>query len=196
MTKNLKTNLLYGSLWGFAEATLGYLLHWILFPISGMIMFPIGFYFMKRAEKENEQSSSIFQVAIIAAVIKSVNLFMPNPMIYKALNPIFMILLQGCLVFVLLREDVLVDLKRVFAASFIWRAIFIGILLVEFGNPSNIYYLSGGPLRAINFLLINPAINTVVITLIYKYSLKRKFKLNPNYGFLVFLLAIGVQFIL
>lgn len=196
MTKNFKTNLLYGSLWGFAEATLGYLLHWILFPISGMIMFPIGFYFMKRAEKENEQSSSIFQVAVIAAVIKSVNLFMPNPMIYKALNPIFMILLQGCLVFVLLREDVLVDIKRVFAASFIWRVVFIGILLVEFGSPSNIYYLSGGPLRAINFLLINPAINTVVITLIHKYSLKGKFKLNPNYGFLVFLLAISVQFIL
>lgn len=196
MTKNFKTNLLYGSLWGFAEATLGYLLHWILFPISGMIMFPIGFYFMKRAEKENEQSSSIFQVAVIAAVIKSVNLFMPNPMIYKALNPIFMILLQGCLVFVLLREDVLVDIKRVFATAFIWRMVFISILLVEFGSPSNIYYLSGGPSRIINFLLINPAINTVVITLIHKYSFKGKFKLNPNYGFLVLLLAISVKFIL
>lgn len=196
MTKNFKTNLLYGSLWGFAEATLGYLLHWILFPISGMIMFPIGFYFMKRAEKENDQSSSIFQVAVIAAVIKSVNLFMPNPMIYKVLNPIFMILLQGALVFVLLREDVLVDIKRVFTVSFIWRVIFIGILLIEFRNPSNIYYLSGGPLRAVNFLLINPAINTVVITLIHKYSLKGKIKLNPNYSFLVFLLAISVQFVL
>jgi len=196
MTKSFKTNLLYGSLWGFAEATLGYLLHWILFPISGMIMFPIGFYFMKRAEKENDQSSSIFEVAVIAAVIKSVNLFMPNPMLYKALNPIFMILLQGCLVFVLLRKDVLIDLKNVFAASFIWRIAFIGILLLEFKSPNNIYYLSGGPYRAINFLLMNPAINTVVITVIHKYSLKGKFKLNPNYGFLVFLLAISVQFVL
>jgi len=73
---------------------------------------------------------------------------------------------------------------------------FIGILLIEFRNPSNIYYLSGGPFRAINFLLINPAINTLVITVIHKYSLKGKFKLNPNYSFLVFLLAISVQFIL
>ena len=69
-------------MWGFAEATLGYLLHWILFPVAGMIMFPIGFYFMKRAEKENDESSSIFQVAVIAAIIKSINLFMPNPMVY------------------------------------------------------------------------------------------------------------------
>ena len=196
MNKNFKTNLLYGSLWGFAEATLGYLLHWILFPISGMIMFPIGFYFMKRAEKENDQSSSIFQVAVIAAVIKSVNLFMPNPMIYKALNPIFMILLQGCLVFVLLRKDVLVDIKRVFSAAFIWRIIFIGILLLEFKSPSNVYYLSGDASRLINFLFINPAINTVVITLMHKYAFKIKFKLSPNYGFLVFLLAISIQFVL
>jgi len=196
MSKNLKTNLLYGSLWGFAEATLGYLLHWILFPISGMIMFPIGFYFMKRAEKENDHSSSIFQVAIIAAAIKSINLFMPNPMIYKALNPIFMILLQGSLVYVFLKKDALIDLRKIAASSFIWRIAFIGILLIEFRSPENIYYLSGSAFRLINFLIINVVINTGVISLIHRYLLKKKLKLNPNFGFLVFLLAITAQYVL
>lgn len=196
MSRNLKTNLLYGSMWGFAEATLGYLLHWILFPVSGMIMFPIGFYFMKRAEKENDESSSIFQVAVIAAIIKSINLFMPNPMIYKVLNPIFMILLQGSLVYVFLRKDVSININKIFTTSFVWRVVFIGILLFEFRSPSKIYYLNGGLFRLINFLVINSVINTGVISLIQRYALKKQFKLNPNYGFLVFLLAITVQYIL
>ncbi len=110
MNKSLKVNIMYGSLWGFVEATLGYILHWMFFPISGMIMFPIGVYFMKRAEKENDNKSSIIYVSLIAALIKSVNLFMPNLMIFKVTNPILMILAQGLLVYVLLNKETSINI--------------------------------------------------------------------------------------
>jgi|LGOV01.1.fsa_nt_gb hypothetical protein len=196
MSKSLKTSILYGSLWGFLEATLGYILHWIFFPISGMIMFPIGVYFMKRAEKENDDKNSIIYVSLIAALIKSVNLFMINPTIFKAMNPILMILAQGLLVYVLLNKETNINLLKIFTSSFVWRAGFILLLLVEFKNPNVIYYLKGGAFRFINFVFINAIINTGVIYMINKFAIKNKIKINPNYGFIALFLAIGIQFII
>lgn len=196
MSKSLKTSILYGSLWGFLEATLGYILHWIFFPISGMIMFPIGVYFMKRAEKENDDKSSIIYVSLIAALIKSINLFMVNPTIFKVMNPILMILAQGLLVYVLLNKETNINLLKIFSSSFVWRAGFILLLLVEFKNPNAIYYLKGGAFRFINFVFINAIINTGIIYMINKFAIKNKIKINPNYGFVALFAAIGIQFIL
>jgi len=196
MKNNIKTNILYGSMWGLIEATLGYALHWIFFPISGMIMFPIGAYFMKRAEKENDNKSSILYVSLIAALIKSVNLFMPNPMLVKALNPVLMILMQGILVYVLLNKETNINVMKIVSSSFVWRASFIIILLVEFKSANAVYYLKGGAFRFINFIFIESMINSALIYLIAKFGIKKEFKLNPNFGFIALFLAIGVQFIL
>jgi hypothetical protein len=196
MNKSLKVNIMYGSLWGFVEATLGYILHWMFFPISGMIMFPIGVYFMKRAEKENDNKSSIIYVSLIAALIKSVNLFMANPMIFKVTNPILMILAQGLLVYVLLNKEKTINILKIFTSSFVWRAGFILLLLVEFRNLNSIYYLKGGAFRFINFVFIETIINSGVIYMINKFGFKNKLKLNPNFGFIALFLAISVQFVL
>lgn len=196
MKKELKLNILYGSFWGIAEATIGYILHWIFFPISGMIMFPIGVYFMKRAENESGKASSIFYVSLVAAFIKAFNLFMPNSSIFKVINPIFMILAQGLLVLVFLSKNSVVNIKSILASSVLWRVGFILILLIEFRSVDKIYHLNGGAFRLINFIVINSLINSLIIAVMSKIGFKRSLKLDGNLSFLVLFMAIGIQFIL
>lgn len=196
MSSNFKKNLFFGSLWGIFEATLGYLLHLIPIPISGMIMFPIGVFFMKRAEKATGKSNSIFIVSLIAAVIKSVNFLMPNPNVFKVINPILMIITQGLLVYVLLSERSQFSVYKAFALSVGWRIILLAIMFVEIGDISKIYYFRAGLFRIINFLVINTSVNTVIITFIKRYGLKNPIKFNPNVGVVSFVLAIAIQFML
>ena len=121
--------LFLGALWGLAEATLGYVLHLIPVPgIAGMVMFPIGFYFMLKAYNSTGKIGSIFGVSAIAAGIKLVDLLLPI-MPSKALNPAMSILLEGAFVmgFVLI-----VDVRKsslfvpqVLGLNLAWRVMFI-----------------------------------------------------------------------
>jgi hypothetical protein len=38
------TIVLYASIWGLLEATLGWLLQFVPFPISGLVMFPLALF--------------------------------------------------------------------------------------------------------------------------------------------------------
>jgi len=64
----------FGSMWGISEAVVGTMLHGLshFLPItglSGLVMFPIGFFFMHRAFVRTGSRNVIFQTAAIAAAI-------------------------------------------------------------------------------------------------------------------------------
>ena len=95
----LKTVIFYGGLWGMTEATLGHFLH--IFPcgISGMIMFPIAFYFMFNSFQKSGKTRAIFYTALVAASVKLFDLFIPLKTISSTLNPFSAIILESLIVF-------------------------------------------------------------------------------------------------
>lgn len=95
--------VLAGSLWGLAEATLGYLLH--LLPriagipsLSGVLMFPVGLAFMLWAIRSTGRANAAFSVAVVAAAIKSTSLVLPMVSFVFVRNPVLAILAEGAVV--------------------------------------------------------------------------------------------------
>lgn len=60
----------FGSLWGFSEATLGTLLHMFNLPFSGLILSAIGLIIILTARTYNNTPGSTVMMAFIAALIK------------------------------------------------------------------------------------------------------------------------------
>lgn len=91
--------LVWGALWGAAEAGIGHFLHWIPIPgLAGLIMIPIGLFFMSRAYRKTGRPGSIAGVAGIAAAVKMVDVLLPGRGIAMALRPALAILGEGLFV--------------------------------------------------------------------------------------------------
>jgi hypothetical protein len=192
--KNFKINLLYGSLWGIVEATLGYVLHLVFIPFAGFIMFPIGVYFMKKAEKTTQKASSIVYVATIAAGIKLFNLFLPNINFFKVINPSISILLQGVAVVVLLSEYSRMTLPKTIGAGVFWRGALLIIMTLSSGGMQNVWYFQES-LRWINFIVFESIVNGVLIGLLLNKVKISSSRLNPNVSFIAFFCALALQYI-
>lgn len=133
------TVLFFGGLWGFVEATLGYLLHLIpeltaMPPISGLILFPVGLFIMIKAMKHTGQVSAIPSVALIAAIIKIASAFLPFVAFRFVRNPAIAILSEGAVAWVVLgvsqwKMDYQLPVK-VLILSFGWRALFLAMNLL------------------------------------------------------------------
>ncbi len=95
MQKSMKTVIFFGVLWGFWEASLGGILHYLLFPYTGQIMGSIAFILLLRAMRKGVSISGIFVISSIAAAIKLVDLYIfpGNP--GAVLKPAMAILSQG-----------------------------------------------------------------------------------------------------
>lgn len=94
--KNFKNIVFGGALWGILEATLGWALHLIHFKGEALILYPFGLMCMLMAFKQTLQLSSVMKVAMVASLIKLVNLFMvPVVPIYHVTNPAVAIALEG-----------------------------------------------------------------------------------------------------
>lgn len=99
--KNFKTIVFWGALWGILEATLGWALHLIHFKGEVLVLYPFGLMCMLMAFKQSLQLSSVIKVAIVASLIKLVNLFMiPVVPIYHVTNPAIAIVLEGLVTWV------------------------------------------------------------------------------------------------
>lgn len=75
----LSTALFFGAVWGFLEATLGYLLHWVPDWISGSVMFPIGAFLVIRAYLKTGSRRAALLVGLVAAGIKAFDFLLPLP---------------------------------------------------------------------------------------------------------------------
>ena len=99
-TEFVLTALLFGSLWGISEATLGFLLHLVsrvsFIPgLAGFIMFPVAFFFMRAAFKTSNSIYVIPLTAVVTASFKLASLIMPSVTLIFVVNPIISILAEG-----------------------------------------------------------------------------------------------------
>lgn len=172
---NLKQNeaflapLLFGALWGIAEATLGYALHGlsklILVPgLSGFLMFPIGLVMMHRAFKRSGKVETMMATATVAAAIKLTNLSLPFLPVMDTINPAMAILLEGAAATALFawatRLEAAVNLPRIFLAASGWKAVFLFVQLTA-GIESGMAFAD--PLLVGRFLLFDSLVNAVLI---------------------------------
>lgn len=92
----LRTALLFGSLWGLAEATLGHLLHAVRVPgLPGLVMVPLAVWIMGRAAARSGSAAAVFAAGVVAAGFKFLDLIVPGTDILALSNPVRAILLEA-----------------------------------------------------------------------------------------------------
>lgn len=191
--------IILGITWGILEASLGYLIH--LLPgisfLSGMIMFPVGFYLMIKGYEDTKRISTVLIISSIAAGIKLFDLIIPFTIPIQVINPVMAILLESVVTaaavkFIILNNSSL-SLHRAVLISMSWR-----ILFVVFPSLPWLYISQGlltkSPLVIINFLAVETVGEGIFIYFIYKFlysfPLQINFRLNPRYSVSVVILAI------
>ncbi len=131
--------LLYGGIWGFLEATLGYILNMIPMGISGGIMFPIAYILMTRAYERTRSVEVLSLLTVVTAAIKLTNLSLPYLPVVKVVNPAFAILMEGFSVAMLFKLTVdknkKITLFPVVLTCMSWRLIYLAEVTV-------LYYLN------------------------------------------------------
>ncbi len=145
MKNNLKlfTQIIfYGALWGFIEATLGHVLHFIPITIAGSIMFPIAGLILYKAYNKTNSKMALFYIGIVAATIKSVDFLLPQLSVYKTINPMISILFESLVVVLVI--TMLTSKKPVNKylalpiASISWRTMFILWMSLQFVLTGNL----------------------------------------------------------
>ena len=89
--------LVFGSIWGFLEATLGGFLHMILFPNKGAIMSGIGVAVMASALAIYRKPAMLAGIGIVAASFKLLDiwLFSLSPASIHVINPAMAIIFES-----------------------------------------------------------------------------------------------------
>ncbi|MFH0993361.1 MAG: hypothetical protein V1761_03315, partial [bacterium] len=123
-------------LWGLAEATIGYLLHWLPALIAGSVMFPIGAAILMRAYARSGSRKMLFFIGVVAAVIKAADFILPVISPWKVVNPMICIILEASVVaavaLLVEKRPVMARLALLPAASIAWRFLFLGVLGLQF----------------------------------------------------------------
>lgn len=89
--------VLFGSVWGFFEATLGGVLHMVHLPMTGQIMGSIGVAIMFFAMRSGLKPSSLFSVSLVAASFKFADVYLFGLPVFdiKIINPAQAIAMEG-----------------------------------------------------------------------------------------------------
>jgi len=133
--------LVFGSIWGFFEATLGGFLNMIIFPNKGAIMGGIGMAIMGAALAVYRKPAMLPGIGIVAASFKWLNswlLFVPISAVY-IINPataIFLESLAFCLVVAFLMKRIE---KNVYVG--VWAALLAGLISVTAYGYFNVYIM-------------------------------------------------------
>ncbi|GEM_PF-6370986 len=103
--------LLYGSMWGFTEATLGFMLHLMHYPLKGPVLMSVGVFFMAAALRMYQPKNTILyclSIGLVASLMKVSDVFLLgfDVMVYR---PVISILVEaiafGLLMKLLQRHD-------------------------------------------------------------------------------------------
>ena len=90
------TAVLWGSVWGLAEATLGHLLHLARVPgLPGLVMVPVAVWIMGRAAIRSRRAAAVFLAGVVAASFKFFDLLVPGTDLLALSRPIQAILLEA-----------------------------------------------------------------------------------------------------
>jgi hypothetical protein len=162
--------LFYGGLWGLIEATLGYLLHlWGRFSpvpgLAGFVLFPVAFLLLYRAYRASGRAAAVPAAAVVAAAAKAASALVPGIGLEFTTNPVLAILAEGAVVFLGLRLFVFRPGRLLpvglLAVSLGWRLLFLGLVALL---PVQKGILMKGPDALLGFLLIEPAVNTLLLS--------------------------------
>ncbi len=173
-SNRLETLFFWGALWGLAEATLGSLLH-ILPWIAGMVMFPIAFYFMKKALNDTGNLASIFYTSSIAAGIKLAGLLLPWQSPGQVIKPATWILLEGAAVVLFFKVfHYMKNQSRSFSFANIlpltlgWRVLYMiyYLAMTTLSTQGSMQQMS--LLTMTRFLVIDAVVNALLINLYLK----------------------------
>ena len=143
-TNNAITILLFGSLWGLLEATLGGLLHLAFVPFTGTIMASIGFAILFAAMRAGVRPAGLPFVALVAAAFKLLDapLFGLPLMTMTIVNPAVAIASQGFAFAVLFARAphasrIHALAPRMLGAAALALTLFNAISIFGFGWPTN-----------------------------------------------------------
>jgi hypothetical protein len=166
--KQVRVFIFWGSLWGLAEATIGTLFHVVPW-IAGAFMFPIGFYFMKKALNGSGKLISIFYTAAIAAGIKLTGLLLPFQHPAKVLNPAASIMMEALAVVLFFSvfnyRKCNFKLKEILPLTLGWRLAFITyhMILLTLSLYDGILQMSAVTMA--RFLVFETVANALIISL-------------------------------
>jgi hypothetical protein len=172
MRRTAVAALFWGACWGFAEATVGYMLHRAAVALPGLpgfLMFPVGVFFMMRAFDSTGRADSAFLTACVAAAVKLTGFLVPGHDPIRIINPALSLLMEGLSVAIVIRASGMsmglgrLKLPASFAMGFAWRAAFLVHLRITslFGLPAA---LATGPvMTAVRFLVLESAVNAIII---------------------------------
>lgn len=136
----LSTVLFFGAVWGFLEATLGYLLHWTPDWISGSVMFPIGAFLVIRAYLKTGSRKAALLVGVVAAGIKAFDFLLPLPPQgpIRIFVPMYCILIEAAVAVLVIP---LLDKNRAGSrwwalpvASTAWRLGYVALIWIRNGS--------------------------------------------------------------
>jgi len=189
-------SILFGSLWGLSEVTLGYALHYLMIPLAGFIMFPIGYYFLRQTYRQTNNIGSVFLAGIVTASIKLTNFYFPFILPIRIINPAIAIILETVVVLALYgygrKKEV--GFAGILGLCVLWRVAFIAVqafeLAIGFGPNLSNYTLS----YSFQFFILESLINAGIIYLVLNRQKIPSFGFlkseRPNYGLKIISVAL------
>ena len=139
--KHVVTILLFGSIWGFIEATIGGAMHIVHIPFTGTIMASIGFAILYAALKNGLKPSHLFAVSMVAASFKIFDVWLFSLPIFhmQVVNPATAIASQGLAAALIHRKSprVVPFASRILAAAALSMVAFNVISLGVYGWPTH-----------------------------------------------------------
>jgi uncharacterized membrane protein YciS (DUF1049 family) len=170
--------LFFGAIWGFFEATLGYVLHLLPALIAGSIMFPLVMFILYRAYKAIGSRTGVLLVGAVAIMIKATNLFLPFLFPAKTINPMVAMFIQSLLVFLVLpmleKESVSVKISSFAIGSFSWRILMLSYYGFNYLLTGFLDFRIANLDAAISFVLWEGLISLAVISAIFYFAGKIK----------------------
>lgn len=205
--KDANAIILWGSAWGLAEATLGYVFHALnlyVAGIAGFFMFPIACYFLNRVYIQTGKLNSIIYTSSIAAAIKLTDLLIPSVVFIHVINPAFSMIIEGLAVFaalaILERKSQILTYWGAFVVCISWRISFVLLFML----PA--YLLHIAPMMKneslIRFFFVESLINGLIIYL-YIRTTESKSRailgynsIKPAFSFSLLALAFFAQWMI
>ncbi len=174
MKKNIKlisAIIFYGSIWGILEATLGYVLHFVPVLISGSILFPLASLLMVRLYKQTNSTSSVFYASVLAALLKSINFLLPNLSIWKVINPMIAILIEGTVLVLafsfMKQKNTVLSVSMLVLTPILWRTLYIGVFGLELAFFDMFSPLIASTSEILTFVIQNGLIGGILVLGLY-----------------------------
>jgi ABC-type thiamin/hydroxymethylpyrimidine transport system permease subunit len=169
--KVLSAAVFWGAVWGWTEATLGYLLHLLKIPgLAGAVMAAIVFYFLDRLYQQTGSAGAVVFSSFLAAGLKSLDIVVSPVGLMDVINPVQAIIIEGLVAALALK----VLNRRPVRSRLL---IIIPCLLFPFGSnlaygfvtlvESGVFHLSNifevHPAGLVTFLLLSPLLTAALV---------------------------------